>query len=218
MTLRRVRSALRVRCVGAALLLTFAAAARADAVPSDDAKRVQAVIDVLKTGDVSAAVAKLGTGAPVTGLASHADLVHVLCDRAFRYDNQKAAIDARRTLAARLFELATAAAMASPDDDRTRWALAEATVLRERAGPPAGAESWTQAAELLEKIHNAHRSDALPLAYAVSFLLEGACSVPDQALPLSERADFLARKAMESQKDSPTLALTVMLPLPSFWF
>lgn len=203
------RSGRRVRSLAAAFLLTLAAVARAETAPSDDAKRVQAVIDVLKAGDVSAAVAKLGQGAQIAALASHADLVHVLCDRAFRYDNQKAAIDARRTLAARLVELATAAQTASPDDDRARWALAEAVVLRERAGPPVGAEAWTQAAELLEKVHAAHRSDGLPLAYAVAFLLEGACSVPESALPLSERADDLARKAMASQKDSPTLALAV---------
>jgi hypothetical protein len=189
--------------------LTLAATARAETTPSEDAKRVQAVIDVLKTGDVSAAVTKLGQGAQVAALASHPDLVHVLCDRAFRYDNQKAGVDARKSLAARLYDLAAAAQTAAPDDDRTRWALAEAIVLKERAGPPVGAEAWTQAAELLEKVHAAHKNDGLPLAYAVSFLLEGACSVPESALPLSERADLLARKAMESQKDSATLALAV---------
>jgi hypothetical protein len=199
----------RARRLGAAVLLTLAALARADTTPADDAMRVQAVIDAMKTGDVSAAVAKLGQGAQVNALASRADLVHVLCDRAFRFDNQKASIDARRTLAGRLYELATAAAMASPDDDRTRWALAEATVLRERAGPPVGASSWDAAADLLEKVHAGKRSDGLPLAYAVSFLLEGASSTPESAHSLAERADQLARRAMDAQKDSPTLALSI---------
>src|SRR6185295_661659 len=144
---------------------TAAAVARADTAPSDEAKRVQAVIDVLKTGDVSAAVAKLGQGEQVDALAAHPDLVQVLCDRAFRFDNQKAGVDARRTLAGRLFELATLAAMQAPDDDRARWALAEATVLRERAGPAAGPDAWNSAADYLEKVHAAHANDALPLSY-----------------------------------------------------
>ena len=32
---------------------------------------------------------------------------------------------------------------------------------------------------------------------------------PEQALPLSEHADQLARKAMDAQKDSATLAVTI---------
>jgi len=203
------RSAARVRRLAVAALVLCAAAARADSVPSAGALHVQAVIDVLKTGDVSSAVAKLGQGAELDGLVGHPDLVHVLCDRAFRYDNQKAPLDARRTLSARLFELATATLMRAPDDDHARWAVAEATVLRERAGPSSGPESWTQAADLLEKVHAAHLADGLPLAYAVSFLLEGACGTPEWAMALTERADAIAKKAMDAQKDSPTLALTI---------
>ena len=41
------------------------------------------------------------------------------------------------------------------------------------AGRYAGAEAWTEAADLLEKIHAGHPKDALPLSYAVSFLLNG---------------------------------------------
>lgn len=203
-----IRRIARNAALAAALLAVSAGAAHAAAEPAD-AQRVQAVIDCLKAGDVPGAVAKLGEGAQVDVLAGQPDLVHVLCDRAFRYDAPKADAAARRTLSSRLVALATAASAAAPDDDRTRWALAEAIVLRERTGPRTGHEAWTQAADLLEKVHAAHPADGLPLSYAVSFLLEGACTDPDATMPLSNRSEALAKKAMESQKDSPTLALTI---------
>jgi len=195
---------------GAAVTVVAAlagAALAADATP--EAQRVQAIIDLLKKGDATAAVAKLGEGPTLQSLASDPYLVQVLCDRAFRFDNAKADAGVRRTLAGRLVELATAANTAAPADDRTRWALAEAVVLRERAGPATGAAAWAQAVELLEKIHAGHAGDGLPLVYAVSFALEGACADADAALAMSNRADALAKKAMEGQKDSATLAVSI---------
>jgi hypothetical protein len=199
-----------VRALGvswfAAVALAGAALA-ADATP--EAQRVQAVIDLLKKGDAAAAIAKLGDGAQLQALASDPYLVQVLCDRAFRFDNPKANAEARRTLATRLVELAKAANAAAPADDRTRWALAEAVVLRERAGPTAGSSAYSTAADLLEKVHAGKPGDPLPLAYAVSFALEGACADADAASALSNRADALAKKAMESQRDSATLAVSL---------
>jgi hypothetical protein len=186
-----------------------AASAFGDTVAPDDAQRVQAVIDLLKTGDVPAAVTKLGDGPQTSALVGKPELVYVLCDRAFRYDAPKAEPAARRTLSARLLNLSLAAATAAPDDDRLRWALAESIVLRERSGPRAGPDAWTAAADLLEKVHAGHPSDALPLGYAVSFLLEGACTDADAAVGLTNRAETLARRATDSQKDSPTLAATI---------
>ncbi len=203
-----IRRLVRQTAFAFALLAASGAGARA-AAESADAQRVQAVIDLLKAGDVPGAVAKLGDGAQVDVLVTQPDLVHVLCDRAFRYDAPRADAAARRTLSARLVALATAASAAAPDDDRTRWALAEAIVLRERTGPRTGAAAWTEAASLLEKVHAAHPADGLPLSYAVSFLVEGACTDADATMPLSNRSEALAKKAMESQKDSPTLALTI---------
>lgn len=203
-----IRRLARHAALAAALFSALAGAAEA-AAESADAQRVQAVIDCLRTGDVPGAVAKLGEGAQVDVLAGQPDLVHVLCDRAFRFDAPKADAAARRTLSSRLVGLATAAAAAAPDDDRTRWALAGAIVLRERTGPRAGPSAWGEAADLLEKVHAAHPADGLPLGYAVSFLLEGACTDADATMPLSNRSEALAKKAMESQKDSPTLALTI---------
>jgi hypothetical protein len=200
----------------AAFVVAFCAArASGDTVVTEGAQRVQAVIDLLKTGDVSAAVAKLGDGPQTAALAGRPELVYVLCDRAFRYDSQKADAAARRTLSARLVDLSTAAAAAAPDDDRLRWALAESIVLRERSGPRAGPDAWGQAADLLEKVHAGHPSDALPLSYAVSFLLEGACTDADAAVALTNRSETLAKKAMDSQKDSPTLASTIATA--QFW-
>jgi hypothetical protein len=192
--------------LAAAALAVCAATASAETVVTEDAQRVQGVIDLLKSGDVPGAVTKLGD-APQ--LAGKPDLVYVLCDRAFRYDSHKADPDARRALSARLVDLATSAAAAAPGDDRLRWALAESIVLRERAGPRVGPEAWGQAADLLEKVHAAHPQDGLPLSYAVSFLLEGACTDEDAAIALANRADTLARRALDAQKDSPTLAVTL---------
>ncbi len=95
----------------AALLLGAQAAAFAD----DDAaaKRVQAAIDALRTGDAVAAVTALGTEPEVTALGARTDLLYVLADRAYRYDQPApkgadvARLDARRTLAIRLFDLST---------------------------------------------------------------------------------------------------------------
>jgi len=195
--------------IAALVLALCAVAASADTVVADDAQRVQAVIDLLKTGDVPAAVTKLGDGSQTAALVAKPDLVYVLCDRAFRYDAPKADAAARRTLSARLLDLSLAAATAAPDDDRLRWALAESIVLRERSGPRAGPDAWTAAADLLEKVHAGHPSDALPLGYAVSFLLEGACTDADASVGLTNRAETLARRATDSQKDSPTLAATI---------
>jgi hypothetical protein len=197
------------------VLALCAAAASADTVVNEDAQRVQTVIDLLKTGDVPAAVTKLGDAPQTAALAGKPDLVYVLCDRAFRYDAPKADAAARRTLSSRLVDLATAAATAVPDDDRLRWALAESIVLRERSGPRAGPDAWTYAADLLEKVHAGHPADGLPLGYAVSFLLEGACTDTDSAVALTNRADALAKKAADSQKDSPTLAATIATT--QFW-
>jgi len=197
------------------VLALCAETASADTVVNEDAQRVQNVIDLLKTGDVPAAVTKLGDAPQTAALAGKPDLVYVLCDRAFRYDTQKADAAARRTLSARLVDLATAAATAAPDDDRLRWALAESIVLRERSGPRAGPDAWTYAADLLEKVHAGHPADGLPLGYAISFLLEGACTDADSAVALTNRADALAKKATESQKDSPTLAATIATT--QFW-
>src|SRR5262245_36151732 len=124
-----------VRWVTAGALVAIAAAALA-AEASPEAQRVQAVIELLRKGDAAAAAAKLGEGPQLQALASDAALVQVLCDRAYRFDGPKADAGARRTLAARLFGVASAAHEAAPADDRARWALAEAVVLRERAGPP----------------------------------------------------------------------------------
>lgn len=194
--------------------MTFLAAATlagtavaADATP--EAQRVQGVIDLLKKGDVPAAVGKLGDGTQIQPLAADAYLVQVLCDRAYRYDNAKADATARRTLAARLVDVATAANAAAPADDRARWALAEAVVLRERAGPRTGVAAWTQAIDLLEKVHAGKPGDGLPLVYAVSMALEGACADADAASALSNRADALAKKALEGQRDSATLAVSI---------
>jgi hypothetical protein len=198
----------RARCGAAGAVIAVAAAAlAADATP--EAQRVQAVIDLLKKGDAAGAVAKLGDGTALQSLAADPYLVQVLCDRAYRFDTAKNDAAARRTLAGRLFELSTAANAAAPSDDRTRWALAEAIVLRERAGPPTGAAAWTQAADLLEKVYGAHAGDGLPLAYAVSIVLEGACADADSASALSNKADALAKKAMEGQRDSATLAVSI---------
>lgn len=205
----------RARRAAGFLALALGATAVADIVPADEARRVQTVIDALKTGDVAGALTKLGEPAKVQALAPHPELVQVLCDRAFRYDSPKAPAEPRRTLAARLFDLASAAAAAAPEDDRTRWALSEAFVLRERTGQGTGAESWNQAADLLEKVHAGRSRDGLALCYAVSFLLEGAVSVPEQSLPLAERSDLLAKKALDVQKGSATIATT--LCASQFW-
>ena len=194
---------------GVAAVLACAGSTWADTAVGDDAKHVQTVIDFLKAGNVPAAVAKLGTGPNVDALTSHPDLVHVLCDRAFRFDSEKANAAARQTLATRLFDLATATAAKAPDDDRTRWALSEAIVLRERTGPRTGVQAWTQAADLLEKVHDSRPRDGLPLSYAVSYLLEGACTDTDAATSLVNRAEVLTKKAADAQRDSPTLAITL---------
>ena len=199
---------IRSRCAAlGAVILVAAAALAADTPP--EAQRVQAVIDLLKKGDAAAAVAKLGEGAALQSLASDPYLVQVLCDRAYRSDSAKTDAAVRRTLATRLVELATAANSAAPSDDRTRWALADALVLRERAGPPTGAAAWTQAVDLLEKVHAGHPADSLPLVYAISFTLEAACADAEAAPALSNRADALAKKALEGQKDSATLAVSI---------
>jgi hypothetical protein len=203
--LTRLISAFVHTCALGTLLAATAAAAD---TALDDAKHVQAVIDSLRAGDVSAAVAKLRAGPSADALAAKPHLVHVLCDRAFRFDSQSAPIDARRALAASLFEIATKACEAQPSDDRPRWGLAEAIVLRERS-TRSGPDAWGQAADLLEKIHAGRPGDALPLGYAVSCLLEGACCEDNATSSLAERADSLARRAMESQKDSATLAVTI---------
>jgi hypothetical protein len=210
-----VRPESAVRRVAAALLLALAARTAAAADPDAAAKLVQAAIDAIKAGDVAAAVTGLGDGAAPDPLAARPELVHVLCDRAFRYDTTKADPEQRRVLAARLFALATAAQKHAPADSRTSWALAEALVVRERAGPRTGPAAWTDAAELLEKVHAQKPADALPLAYGVGFLLEGACNEPDATVPLTKRADALAKKALDAQKPSPTLAVTIATS--QFW-
>jgi hypothetical protein len=185
------------------------AALAADATP--EAQRVQTVIDLLKKGDAAAAIAKLGEGPALLCLSSDPYLVQVVCDRAFRFDSAKADADLRRTLAARLLELAKAANTAAPADDRTRWALAEAYVLTARANPETGAMGCDMAATLLEKVYAGHPGDSLPLVYAASFTLEGACACadPNSVLALSNRADALAKKAMDGQRDSATLAVSI---------
>ena len=177
--------------------------------PTPEAQRVQAVIDLLKKGDTAAAIAKLGEGPALQCLASDPYLVQVLCDRAYRFDSAKADAGARRTLADRLGDLAKSANDAAPKDDRTRWALAETMVLRARAGQSRDPALWTSAAALLETVHAGRPTDPLPLAYAVSFVLEGACAAPDAASALSNQADALAKKAMEGQRESATLALSI---------
>jgi hypothetical protein len=202
------------RSIALATALFVATSAFADTVTDEDAQSVQAVIDALRAGDFSAAAAKLREKPSVERLTARPDLVYVLCDRAYRYDKHSGSADARRTIAARLLEVAGAAAAAQPTDDRLRWALADATVLRERTGRT-GPEAWSQAADLLEKVHASKPNDGLALDYAVTFLLEGACSEPDATSALIERADALARKAMEAQKDSPTLAAAIATQ--QFW-
>ena len=69
---------------------------------------------------------------------------------------------------------AAAAKSADPADERAKWVLAESIILKERAGLGTGPESWVQAAELLQQVYAKKQDDALPLVYAISFLLEGA--------------------------------------------
>jgi hypothetical protein len=206
---RSARTAWRAALAPLLLASVLAGIGSADTAPGDGAKLVQSVIDALKKPDVAGAVAKLEAGPEIDGLSARPDLVHVLCDRAYRYDSVDSDAAARQKLAARLVRLASATIEKAPNDDKARWAMAESLVLRERAGPKTGPEPWTQAADLLEKVHAGHPADALPLVYAVGMLLEASYAEQDQILQLTGRAETLAKKALDAQKDSPTIAMAV---------
>ncbi|MCE9636569.1 MAG: hypothetical protein K8T90_12765 [Planctomycetes bacterium] len=182
----------------------------ASTTPADPAaQRVQTTIDAIRAADVPLALTRLGAGPETDALGTRIDLVYVLCDRAYRYDKVVPDPAPRKALAARLFDLATAALAAAPADDRAHWAMAEAIVLRERSGQHGGPAAWTLAAEHLSKIHARKPADALPLAYAVGFLLEGACTETEATVPLSTRAGVVAAAALAVKPASPTLAITI---------
>lgn len=197
--------------------LLFGAQVAASAQQEDAAaKRVQAAIDALRTGDAVAAVTALGSDDEVTALGSRLDLLYVLADRAYRYDQpvaksaEQTRLDARRTLATRLFDLSAAAAKtADPADERAKWVLAESIILKERAGLGTGPESWVQAAELLQQVYAKKQDDALPLVYAISFLLEGACADPDSANGLTGKATAISQKVADRKEETPTIAVAV---------
>lgn len=211
----RRRRTLRAFAAAWIALWAFTAAAGVSHAADEPAQRAQSVVDALRAGDVASAVERLGDPAGSDGIAARSDLVHVLCDRAYRYDRPTTDTAARRALASRLLALATDAAGRAPDDDRARWALSEALVLHERAGPRTGPAAWTRAADLLKQVHAKKPGDGLPLAYAVGFLLEGAAAEPEAAVPLADRAEALARAALDGQRDAPTLAVSIATS--QFW-
>ncbi len=198
---RRCRAAL----VAAAVLL-LSARGLADG-PED---RAQAVIDALRGGKTAAVLATLEPEAATKEIGARPALAHVILDRAYRLDGQLvAAVEERRALAERLGKLAETAHAAHPEDDRTRWALALSLVLRERAGPRTGAEAWTRAADLLVDVYGRTPGEGEALAYALSFLLEGACADESARHKLQKRADTLARRALRRHRESAALAQTL---------
>lgn len=169
------------------------------------------MVDALRGGDVARAGELLGSDGVAAGLPARPDLVHVLCDRAYRCDDafRAASPVARRGLAASLLAIAEAAHAAVPDDTRGSWALAHALVLRERAGPPEGAAAWLRAADLLEDAHARIPGAGEALGYAVTFLLEGAVLEPDDQHGLIKRAAALSREAQREHEGADRLALTL---------
>ncbi len=183
-----------------------ATAQAADAI----AERAQAVINALRTGEVGAAAALL-VDDNADALAARPGLVHVICDRAWRFEDaaREAPATDRRRLAERLVMLGESAVLASPDEPRAQWGLAHALVLRERAGPANGASAWLRAADLLVAAHRASPGGGEALGYAVTFLLEGAATDPESRFVLQKRADEVFAAAQRAHRDSCALACTL---------
>ncbi len=192
-----------------ACLLVCAAAHVARA--GDLSETAQDAIDALRAGDAAQAVAVLSPDDVGRALAADPALLHVVCDRAWRYEDASRAAgdDARRGLSARLLALAESAATAAPRDPRACWSLAHALVLRERTGPRAGAAAWLRAAAALETADHEAPGGGEALGYAVTFLLEGACTESADQHALLKRAAEICRDAARAHGDSVTLAATL---------
>ncbi len=191
------------------LLLLVAAGSLVSPSRADDAgDAVQAVIDALREGDVAAAVTGLSTATETVDLTSRTDLLHVLADRAYRFDLSRAdaPLEQRRDLAAKLVGLAETAHAADGTDVRAAWALAASVVVNERLASSSDPENWRRAAALLVSAHDAEPADGESLGYAVTFLMEGACTVLDERHALTKEADAVARNALRAHPDVPALA------------
>ena len=210
--MRGVPHLLRTGLRAAALCLALGVlAAAAGAQDQDVASRAQDVIDALRGGDVPAAVEVLGDPDVADALAARPDLVHVVCDRAFRCDEglRAATSASRRALSTALLDIAQRANAGAPEDVRGLWALSHALVLRERTGPSTGAAAWIRAAELLEQAHEKAPGGGEAVGYAVTFLVEAAVLEPDDAHALLKRAGALAKTAARTHRDSGSLATTI---------
>ncbi len=201
------RTPIAAAAVALAHVLLFGSMARADQLD----ERAQDVIDALRRGDVPRAVEVL-TGPDVAdALVDRPALVHVICDRAYRFDDAMRAApeSARRRLSGSLLDVAERAHAAAPEDVRGTWALAQALVVRERSGPVEGAAAWLRAADLLEQAHERRPGEGEALGYAATFLLEGAAAVSDQQYVLQKRAATVAKAAARAHPKSVTLATTL---------
>lgn len=175
----------------------------------DVATRAQDVIDALRGGDVTAAVAVLADDAVAGDLSTRPDLVHVVCDRALRCDEalRLAPEETARALSSALLGIARRANVRAPESVAGLWALSHALVLAERTGPTQGADVWSRAADLLERAHSLEPGQGEAFAYAVTFLMEGAVRDPDQEHALMKRAAALARSAARSHSGAVPLAV-----------
>ncbi len=182
------------------VLLAAVSAARGDVV--DD--RAQDIVDALRRGDVQAAVSLLEDPSLTSDLADRPALVHVLCDRAYRFDDACAAAPptSRMLLATVLMEVAEDTRASAAEDPRAAWALANALVLRERSGLAQGAASWLRAADLLVEAHAATPGAGEALGYAVTFLVEGAALAEPSRHELLKRAGAIATDLRRKHRDA----------------
>ncbi len=199
------------RVITAVIACAFAFAAVPRALAGELEDRTQEVIEALRVGDVTEAVRLLQSEGTATQIAASTTLTHVLADRAYRFEGLcRAAPPAdRRALADVVQMAASAIARTAPDDHRTHWASAHATVLSERTARSGAAQPWVHAAELLEKAHAAHPENAEALGYAVTFLVEGACVAADDRYELRKAAEKLADRALKKHEANVGLATTI---------
>ncbi len=208
---RSSRVALCGVAVGALLLLAAQPALAADG--DDDADididaTVQLAIDAVAEGDLAAATRALRTDGAADALAGRPQLLHVLLDRVYRFDDQVADADeAERTaLVSCLQSAAATAAGGDADSTTSKWVAAHATMLGERHGEPRGQAGYLAAAALVEQIWKAAPGDGDAGAFGVTFLIEGMCSVRDDGGALGRAAKQLTRRLLAKHAKSDRLA------------